>query len=128
MVNITITMDEETARWVRVEAAKAGKSVSRWLGEMLAARRRAEADAAWDAGREARQAAMLAFLASPPRDLGLHGKGPTREEMYADVLHRYKHSAVREGHVGACEADGRKPVDRNATAKKSRRSQRAKPT
>ncbi len=39
MINVTVSMDEDTARWVRVEAAKAGKSVSRWLGEILAERR-----------------------------------------------------------------------------------------
>jgi hypothetical protein len=32
MINVTISMDEETARWVRVEAANAGLSVSRWVG------------------------------------------------------------------------------------------------
>ncbi|MEQ1616868.1 MAG: hypothetical protein ABL883_00805 [Terricaulis sp.] len=127
MANVTITMDEDTARWVRVEAAKAGKSVSRWVGEVLAGRRRAEADTAWEAGREARLKAGLAFLASPPRDLGLYGKGPTREEVYADVLYRHKHSVVREGHVGEFQTDDRKPLDRGASAKKSRRSQRTKP-
>ena len=29
MKNVTITLDENLAAWVRVEAAKAGKSVSR---------------------------------------------------------------------------------------------------
>jgi hypothetical protein len=127
MLNVTISMDEETARWVRVEAAKAGKSVSRYVGEMLALRRRAEADAAWESGREARMEAGRRFLASPPRDLGLHGKGPTREEMYADVLYRHKHSAVREGHIGTFEAENREPLDQGPAAKKRRRAQRAKP-
>ncbi len=35
MRNVTITLDEETARWARVEAAKLGTSVSRLVGEML---------------------------------------------------------------------------------------------
>ncbi len=127
MANVTITMDGETARWVRVEAAKAGKSVSRWVGELLAERRRAEADAAWEAGRAARLEAGLKFLASPPRDVGLYGKGQTRDEMYADVLHRYERSSVREGHIGTYEAEGGRTMDRGPAAKKRRRAQRAKP-
>jgi len=35
MRNVTITLDEETARWARIEAAKQGSSVSRLVGEML---------------------------------------------------------------------------------------------
>jgi plasmid stability protein len=35
MKNITITLDEKTAAWVRVHAAKQGKSASRLLGELL---------------------------------------------------------------------------------------------
>ena len=35
MKNITITVDEKTAAWARVHAAKQGKSVSRLIGEML---------------------------------------------------------------------------------------------
>jgi hypothetical protein len=111
MANVTITMDEETARWVRVEAAKAGKSVSRWVGEVLAGRRRAEADAAWEAGREARLKAGMAFLASPPLPLSIDGKLPTREELYDEVLRRYERPGVREGQPEPFEAEARKPVD-----------------
>ena len=35
MRNVTITLDEETARWARVEAAMRDTSVSRLVGEML---------------------------------------------------------------------------------------------
>ncbi len=35
MKNVTITMDEDTARWVRIEAAQRGTSVSRLIGELL---------------------------------------------------------------------------------------------
>ncbi|MEX0852560.1 MAG: hypothetical protein WD036_04650 [Bauldia sp.] len=35
MKNVTITLNEDTALWARVEAAKAGKSLSRWIGEKL---------------------------------------------------------------------------------------------
>ena len=33
--NITITVDEDAARWARIEAAKEDTSVSRLVGEML---------------------------------------------------------------------------------------------
>ena len=33
--NVTITLDDETARWARIEAAKLGTSVSRLVGGML---------------------------------------------------------------------------------------------
>jgi hypothetical protein len=33
--NVTITLDEETARWARIEAAKRDTSVSRLVGELL---------------------------------------------------------------------------------------------
>ena len=35
MKNITITLDPETAAWVRVHAAEQNKSVSRLVGEIL---------------------------------------------------------------------------------------------
>lgn len=35
MKNVTITLDEETAAWVRVYAAERNTSVSRIVGEML---------------------------------------------------------------------------------------------
>jgi hypothetical protein len=111
MTNVTVSMDEETARWVRIEAAKAGKSVSRWLGELLAGRRRAEADAAWEAGREARRKAGEAFLSSPPRPLSIDGKLPTREQLYDEVLRRHERAGVREGQPDAFKAKRGKQVD-----------------
>jgi len=38
--NVTISLDDETARWARVEAARHDTSVSRWVGQLLAERRR----------------------------------------------------------------------------------------
>ena len=35
-------MSDETTRWARVEAAKRDTSVSRWIGELLDERRRAD--------------------------------------------------------------------------------------
>jgi hypothetical protein len=33
--NVTITLDEEAARWARLEAARRDTSVSRFLGDLL---------------------------------------------------------------------------------------------
>jgi hypothetical protein len=35
MKNVTITLDEEAARWARIQAAEHNTSVSRLVGEML---------------------------------------------------------------------------------------------
>jgi hypothetical protein len=58
--NVTITLDEETARWVRVEAARRDTSVSSYVGELLAERRRRV---------EGYQAARATFLIREPRPL-----------------------------------------------------------
>jgi hypothetical protein len=40
--NVTVTLDQETARWARVSAARADQSVSQFLGKLLEARKREE--------------------------------------------------------------------------------------
>ena len=35
MKNVTITLPEDVARWLRVKAAEDDRSVSRWIGELL---------------------------------------------------------------------------------------------
>jgi plasmid stability protein len=74
MKNITITLDQETANWVRVHAAEQNKSVSRLVGEILQTRMRDRRDY---------QRAMKRYLAKPPFDLtGEPEKYPSREELY----------------------------------------------
>lgn len=75
MKNVTITLDEETAAWIRVHAAEQNKSVSRVVGEILHTRMRERRDY---------QRAMKRCLAKVPLDLA----GPTanstlRDEIYA---------------------------------------------
>lgn len=48
--NVTVTLDPETARWARVEAARRDTSVSRMLGDLL--RREMEGQAAYERARE----------------------------------------------------------------------------
>ena len=74
--NITITLPEEVALWLRVRAAQNERSVSRWIAELLEGMRRQEDD--YDV-------AMERFLtrAREPRKLKwVDGRKPTREELH----------------------------------------------
>src|SRR5207244_5463738 len=72
--NVTITLDEQTARWARLEAARRETSVSRLVGELLT-RYMLETD-----GYET---AMEEFLSRPARPLnGRRTAYPTREELH----------------------------------------------
>lgn len=73
--NVTVTLDPETARWARIEAARRDTSVSRLLGEILRERMRAE---------EGYETARQRYLAQAP---GVHRRPgqryPPREELHA---------------------------------------------
>lgn len=74
MKNLTITLDEATAAWARVHAARHNKSVSRMVGEMLqrSMREHAEYDQA-----------MRRFLARRPAKLRRTGSGyPARADLH----------------------------------------------
>jgi hypothetical protein len=73
MRNVTITLDEETARWARVEAAHRDMSVSRLIGELLREHMRAQATY---------QDAMRRYLARAPTVLKDTGRYPIREELH----------------------------------------------
>jgi predicted CopG family antitoxin len=74
MKNITITLDAETASWVRVKAAEQNKSVSRFIGELLQQQMKERLDY---------QRAMESFLSKPAYQLGEPGEPlPKREELY----------------------------------------------
>ena len=74
MKNITITLDEKTAAWARVQAAEQGKSLSRLLGEMLQERMRDF--------REYEEAKRR-FLESKPFAFDwIDGRKPDRDELY----------------------------------------------
>ena len=72
--NVTITLDEETARWARVEAARRDLSVSRFVGELL----RASMES-----RTAREEARERFFARGP----YLSSEPGRERPSRDELH-----------------------------------------
>ena len=73
MKNVTITLDEKTARWARVEAARKDISLSSFLREML---ERAQAT------QESYPAAMRRHQARPPVSLKARGRYPSREELH----------------------------------------------
>ena len=74
MKNITITVDDEVARWARIWAAKHNTSVSRLLGEVLAERMRRESDY---------EAAMERFLRKAPQRLRAPGQSlPSRAALH----------------------------------------------
>lgn len=77
MPNLTITIDEETLRWARIEAAKKNTSVSRLIGEMLAEIRKQDDDY---------ERAMEDFFSrkpylDPPERVDGR-RWPTREELH----------------------------------------------
>lgn len=72
--NVTITLDERTAAWLRVQAAGRGMSVSRFVGEVLQERMQEQ---------RAYNDAMRSFLAHAPFDFRfVGGARPTREELH----------------------------------------------
>ena len=74
MKNVTITLDEKTAAWVRIHAAKLNTSVSGVVGDMLRARMADERD--YDQ-------AMRRFLARKPIVLSKKGSAyPAREDLH----------------------------------------------
>lgn len=74
MKNVTITLDEKTAAWLRVHAAARGMSVSRLVGEVLHERMQE---------LRAYNDAMRGFLAHAPFEFRfVGGHRPTREALH----------------------------------------------
>lgn len=74
MKNLTISLNEDTLARIRVAAAKEGKSMSRYVSELVESR----------VGRavSAREA-LEAFLAGPSLPLlDENGKAPSRDSLY----------------------------------------------
>ena len=74
MKNVTITLEEEVARWARVWAARHDTSVSRMLGEELKRKMREDADY---------ECAKRRFFARKPKRLKSAGTPyPSRASAY----------------------------------------------
>jgi hypothetical protein len=79
MKNVTISMDDELYRITRVNAAKAGLSLSRYLSN--AAREMARRDD--EIRGNAQKEAVEAFLTGPQWSVSENGRMPTAEERNA---------------------------------------------
>ena len=75
MKNVTITLDEETAKWTRVHAAERDMSLSRFVGEVLRAHM---------GKHDEYEAAMRSWFARGPlKELkGPPERYPKREELH----------------------------------------------
>jgi len=84
MKNVTIAMDEALAHRIRVAAAQAGQSVSRYLAE--AGQMRIDQDerpAIDEARRRSQMEALERILAGPKWDVTIDGRMPTADERNA---------------------------------------------
>ena len=98
MKNVTITLDEKVAQWARVEAAKAGKSVSRFVGDLLA-ERRAGRTGEVAAALQGQKEAMEAFLSVPARALGFRYVGPVNGHSVPALLDALAEAKAIDGPV-----------------------------
>jgi hypothetical protein len=74
MKNVTVTLEEEVARWARVRAAERDTSLSRYLGELLRDQMQEE---------ERYDVAMSEYLSRLPRPLKNEDtRYPQREEIH----------------------------------------------
>ncbi len=71
--NITVVLDEDLARWVRVWSAEHDLSVSRMIAEMLQAKRQDQAEY---------QRAMGSYLSRSKKPISKKGPYPKREDLY----------------------------------------------
>ena len=73
MKNVTVTLDEVVALWVRVRAAEQNQSVSRYLGDMLRKQMTEE---------KTYGEAMDRFLSRKPSRITDSASYPARETLY----------------------------------------------
>ena len=75
MKNVTVTLDQKTAAWARVHAAKRNMSLSRFIGELLHEK--------MSESREYEEAMRVFFSTKPGRRNLSDGQPyPKREEIY----------------------------------------------
>ena len=73
MKNVTITLDEETARWARLEAAHRDISVSSLIRQLLRERM---------GGQAAYAGAMERYLSRPAGRISEGGQYPSRDDVH----------------------------------------------
>jgi hypothetical protein len=72
-MKVTVTMDQEMAAWARVEATRAGQSLSAWLGGQLARIRGEQSDF---------EADLSAICSTPRIAMSTGGRIFDRDEIY----------------------------------------------
>lgn len=109
MKNLTITLPDETAAQVRVAAAKAGKSMSCYIVDLLTRQ---------DDFRAEKIVAMETFLSAPSVPISdENGRPPSREELYRrDVLRGHDHPDLHVGRQQPGESVASKASDRRTRA------------
>ncbi|HEX4960640.1 MAG TPA: CopG family transcriptional regulator [Thermoanaerobaculia bacterium] len=73
MKHMTVSLEEEIAKWVRTRAAEQHQSVSRYLGDML--RRQMAEETAYEE-------AMTRYLSRKPSRISDADSYPKRDELY----------------------------------------------
>ena len=83
MKNVTISMDDDLAYLTRIAAAKAGKSVSKYLAEAAREKLQADDSAVSATARNRQLEALERILAGPKWNVTENGRMPTAEERNA---------------------------------------------
>lgn len=101
MRNVTITLHEDVADWLKLEAAKAGQSMSAFVSDMLENRM----------GRGPEAIAALEKFLSGPGFPGISANWPKRDEIYDryehSVMSRHERRGVRDRQLGPDQAENR---------------------
>jgi hypothetical protein len=128
MKNVTVTLPEELARKARIEAAKADKSLSRFIADLLA-ERCDDSGQATPASHRA-MASIEAFLSGPGHP-GISKAWKGRETLYAEredeLLHRYDASRLRRRSGKSGKAAGRSGFAEGGGKGRYAGSKRSKP-
>lgn len=106
MRNVTITLDDDLFAWARVEAAKNGQSLSRYVAKALEERR---------APDHAAQVAILNEFFEGPGWPGVAENLSSRDELYdRPALLRHEPAHLRDGPGGSSAAHRQHDVDRES--------------
>ena len=97
MKNVTLTLREDVADWLRVEAAKADLSMSAYVSQLLETQM----------GRGKEQLATLEHFLGGAGFAGIAADLPKRDDLYdRPALRRHQHSDLRAGSRGSGQAIG----------------------
>jgi hypothetical protein len=83
MKNVTISMNEDLLREARIEAARAGMSMSRFIAHLVDKGLRATREGSGEEERQRRMAALERFLSGPKLHISENGRMPSSDERNA---------------------------------------------